>query len=98
MSRNFLIAVTAAGMVAFAPCALAENPVPGTGAVHAMTVKSSKSNSSDRQGQTTQSGGAGPAQGTTVKSSKSNSSERKGQTPGGSGPANAINLNSSRSN
>jgi hypothetical protein len=60
----------------------------------ATTVKSSKSNSSDRLGGT---GGGSPAEATTVKSSKSNSSERLGGTGGGS-PAEATTVKGSKSN
>jgi hypothetical protein len=69
----------------------------GSGAARATTVKSSKSNTSDRMG-----GGGGKgtaAKTTTVKSSKSNTSDRMGGGGGGKGGAGkAINLNSSRSN
>jgi hypothetical protein len=60
----------------------------------ATTVKSSKSNASDRAGQTTP---RGTAKATTVKSSKSNQSDRAGSVKGSSAPA-GTNLNSSRSN
>ena len=98
MSRSFLAAALAAACVAFAPCALAQvnQPSGGSGAAKTTTVKSSKSNTSDRKGQTTEPSGA--AKTTTVKSSKSNTSDRKGSAAGATGPAKAINLNSSRSN
>ena len=92
MSRGFLAAVTAA-CVTFAPCAL----VSDSAQAEPVTVKSSKSNTSDRTG----GGGAGGvARTTTVKSSKSNTSDRMG---GGGGRGSraldkAIDLNSSRSN
>ena len=72
MSRGFLAAVTAA-CVALAPCTL----VPTDPAqAEPTTVKSSKSNSSDRMGGG--GGGKGAAGVTTVKGSKSNSSDRMG--------------------
>ena len=95
MSRGFLTALAAA-CVAFAPCAMVQILTPG--AAHAeSSVKSSKSNTSDRMGG---GGGGGPkaTRTTTVKSSKSNTSDRMGGGGGGGGPAKAINLNSSKSN
>jgi hypothetical protein len=91
MSRGFLAAVTAA-CVAFAPCAL----VLESAQAEPATVKSSKSNTSDRTG----GGAGGAARTTTVKSSKSNTSDRMGGGGGrGSGALDrTIDLNSSRSN
>jgi uncharacterized protein YdeI (BOF family) len=66
---RFSIALLAAGVI-FAPAALAQTP----DSTRATTVKSSKSNTSDRMG-----GGGGKgsaAKSTTVKSSKSNTSDR----------------------
>jgi hypothetical protein len=85
MSSRFLTAVLTAASVALATYAYAEPT----------TVKSSKSNTSDRMGG---GGGHGVAtKTTTVKSSKSNSSERMGGgggvRSGGGAPAGAINLN-----
>jgi opacity protein-like surface antigen len=88
MSRGFLAAVTAA-CVAFAPCAL----VLESAQAEPVTVKSSKSNTSDRTG----GGGGGAARTTTVKSSKSNTSDRMGGG-GGVRAGGAVDLNSSRSN
>jgi hypothetical protein len=93
MSRGFVAAVTAA-CVAFASCAL----VLESAQAEPVTVKSSKSNTSDRTG-----GGAGAggvARTTTVKSSKSNTSDRMGGGGGrGSGALDkTIDLNNSRSN
>ena len=65
-------------------------------ASQATTVKSSKSNQSERMGGGKGAGSAAKA--TTVKSSKSNTSDRLGSTKGSSGPAKVLNLNSSRSN
>jgi opacity protein-like surface antigen len=92
MSRSFVAAVTAA-CVAFASCAL----VPESAQAEPVTVKSSKSNTSDRTGRST----GGVARTTTVKSSKSNTSDRMGGgggVRGGGAPDKAIDLNSSRSN
>ena len=98
MFPKLLIALSAA-CLAFAPVAMAQFQ-PDT--ARATTVKSSKSNTSDRMG-----GGGGrgtAARTTTVKSSKSNTSDRMGGGGGakggggGGGAAKAINLNSSRSN
>ena len=94
MSRGFVAAVTAA-CVAFAPCAL----VLESAQAEPVTVKSSKSNTSDRMGGGGGAGGA--AKTTTVKSSKSNTSDRMGGgggVRGGGALDKSINLNSSRSN
>ena len=83
MSAKFLIAVTAA-CLAFAPVAMAQ-----TDNARSTTVKSSKSNTSDRMG-----GGGGKGTG-------AGSANQQGTTTGGgtTNPSNkAINLNSSRSN
>jgi hypothetical protein len=68
MSRGFVVAVVAAS-VAFAPDVMAQSAInlnssksnitqpSGSGSARATTVKGSKSNSSERKGQTTQSGG-----------------------------------------
>jgi hypothetical protein len=95
MSRSFMAAVTAA-CVAFAPCAL----VLESAQAEPVTVKSSKSNTSDRMGGGGGVRAGGVARTTTVKSSKSNTSDRMGGGGGrGSGALDkAINLNSSRSN
>jgi uncharacterized protein YdeI (BOF family) len=84
MTRNILIAALVATCVmAFGPQAMAQFNIPGPGGFGSgdpgrlTTVKSSKSNTSDRMG----GGGGGKggaAKATTVKSSKSNSSERMG--------------------
>jgi hypothetical protein len=95
MKRAVLATVaTLAGVVLGATSAMAQSGAGST--ERATTVKSSKSNTSDRIG-----GGGGGGQGstaktTTVKSSKSNTSDRMGGG-GGSKPA-KTNLNSSRSN
>src|SRR5947209_4908803 len=103
MTRLFLTALSAA-CLAFAPQAMAQFTIgPGgfgtSGPAQSSSVKSSKSNTSDRMGG---GGGGGPrstARTTTVKSSKSNSSDRMGGGGGGKGgAAKATNLNSSRSN
>ena len=97
MSRGFLTAVTAA-CVAFAPCALVLDPAQA----EPVTVKGSKSNTSDRIGGGSGAKGAGGvARTTTVKSSKSNTSDRMGGgggVRGGGALDKAIDLNSSRSN
>jgi|GraSoiStandDraft_44_1057316.scaffolds.fasta_scaffold1289602_1 hypothetical protein len=105
MRRGSLTAILAlTWMTASAPSAMAQfNIGPGTfgspGPAATTTVKSSKSNTSDRMG-----GGGGThgaARATTVKSSKSNTSDRMGGgggAKGAGGGAKAINLNSSRSN
>ena len=88
MSRKFVVAALAAAcVIGFGAC----------GSVQAeSSVKSSKSNTSER----TKGGGQNPAaRTTTVKSSKSNTSDRtRGGVRGGGAPDKAINLNSSRSN
>jgi uncharacterized protein YdeI (BOF family) len=83
MTRNILIAALAATCVmAFGPQAMAQFNIPGPGGfgsgdpARSTTVKSSKSNTSDRMGGGGGKGGAAKA--TTVKSSKSNSSDRMG--------------------
>ena len=92
MSRRFLAAVAAA-CVAFAPCAL----VLESAQAEPVTVKSSKSNTSDRMGGGGGTQGAGgAARTTTVKSSKSNTSDRMGGG-GGVRAGGALDLNSSRS-
>jgi hypothetical protein len=94
MSRGFVAAVTAA-CVAFASCAL----VPESAQAEPVTVKSSKSNTSDRTGGGGAKGAGGVARTTTVKSSKSNTSDRMGGGGRGSGALDkTIDLNSSRSN
>ena len=87
MSRKFMVAALAAAcLIGFGAC----------GSVQAeSSVKSSKSNTSEKQ----KGGGQGPAaRTTTVKSSKSNTSDRTNTDYGQPGPAPAINLNSSKSN
>ena len=84
MFRGFLAAVTAA-CVAFAPCALV---LTDHAQAEPVTVKSSKSNSSDRMG-----GGGGHSQTKKVKSSKSGTSDRMGGG-GGHNPAKVFNLDS----
>ena len=98
MTRVFLTAFSAA-CVAFAPQAMAQFTIgPGTfgtsGPAQSSSIKSSKSNTSDRMG------GGGGGQGgttrtTTVKSSKSNTSDRLGGGGGGGpdGTARTTNLN-----
>ena len=82
MSRGFQAVLTAA---CFAFTTLAVSPVFGISEAQATTVKSSKSNTSDRMGGG--GGGKGAAgRATTVKSSKSNSSDRMGGS-GGKGAA-----------
>ncbi|MEA2950632.1 MAG: hypothetical protein QOJ96_152 [Alphaproteobacteria bacterium] len=95
MSRGFLTIALAATCVVLTPGAMAQySPLPAvTSPAQSTSVKSSKSNSSDRTGQAA----TAAAKTTTVKSSKSNTSDRKGKTDS-SGPANKTNLNSSRSN
>jgi hypothetical protein len=95
MSRGFVAAVMAA-CVAFAPCAL----VLESAQAEPVTVKSSKSNTSDRTGGGGTKGAGGVAKTTTVKSSKSNTSDRMGGGGGrGSGALDkTIDLNNSRSN
>jgi hypothetical protein len=83
MSAKFLIAVTAA-CLAFAPVAMAQ-----TDNARSTTVKSSKSNTSDRMG-----GGGG--KGTTTGANRMGGGGGKGTTTTPSDRA--INLNSSRSN
>jgi hypothetical protein len=87
MSRNFPVAALAAAcLVAFG--------FSNSTQAEPTTVKSSKSNSSERMG-----GGGGHGRSAKVKISKSNNSERMGGGGGVShGPAGVINLNSSRSN
>ena len=82
MSRGFQAVLTAA---CFALTTLAVPPVIGVSDAKATTVKSSKSNTSDRMG-----GGGGKgaaARTTTVKSSKSNTSDRMGGGGGRGGGA-----------
>jgi hypothetical protein len=107
MSRDLRTAALAAVCVfAFAPAVLAQSGgVGGLGgafdpaAGSATTVKSSKSNTSDRMGGGGGGKGAAAAKATTVKSSKSNGSERMGGGGGGKGAGAAKkNLNTSRSN
>ena len=104
MSRRFLTAMlTAAAIVAFGPHAMAQFNISGPGgfgsgdAGRATTVKSSKSNTSDRMG-----GGGGGKGGstkaTTVKSSKSNTSDRMGGAGGKGNAARATTVKSSKSN
>ena len=86
MSPKFLIALTAA-CIAFAPGAMAQTQtLPGASgtpnAAKTTTVKSSKSNTSDRMG-----GGGGKG-----------AAGRMGGGAGKPPDSNAINLNSSRSN
>jgi hypothetical protein len=88
MSRA-LTAALAAACLAFGPPAMAQfNIGPGgsDGTARSTTVKSSKSNTSDRMGGG--GGGKGAVQrATTVKSSKSNTSDRMGGGGGGKGAA-----------
>jgi hypothetical protein len=79
MSRGILAALTAA-CVAFASCALMHPAQAAT------TVKSSKSNGSERMGGGGGAKGAGGVAKTTVKSSKSNGSERTGAWSDGPAP------------
>ena len=74
MSRKFLIPTLAIAFLA-APLAISGDAAQAEGATRATTVKSSKSNTSDRMGG---GGGKGTARATTVKSSKSNTSDRMG--------------------
>jgi hypothetical protein len=103
MARKILIAgLAAACVVAFAPQAMAQFIFPGAGGsgdpARSTTVKSSKSNSSDRMG----GGGGGKgatSRATTVKSSKSNTSDRMGGGGGGKGATSrATTVKSSKSN
>jgi hypothetical protein len=98
MSRA-LTAALAAVCLAFGPQAMAQSTIgPGgfgsDGTTRSTTVKSSKSNTSDRMGG---GGGKGHARKTTtVKSSKSNTSDRMGGGGGAKGgAAKSINRNSS---
>jgi hypothetical protein len=95
MSHRFLAAVTAA-CVAFAPCLVLESAQ-----AEPVTVKSSKSNTSDRMGGGGGTKGAGGVtKTTTVKSSKSNTSDRMGGgggVRGGGALDTTIDRNSSRS-
>ena len=94
MSRGFPAVLTAA---CFTFTTLMAPPVIGFGvfgAEAATTVKSSKSNTSDRMGG---GGGKGKAGRTTVKSSKSNTSDRMGGG-GGKGKAGRTTVKSSKSN
>ena len=102
MRRGLLTAILAAGcVVAFGPHAVAQFniPVPGLGSggsTQSTTVKSSKSNTSDRMG-----GGGGKgsaAKTTTVKSSKSNTSDRMGGGGGKGTAGRATTVKSSKSN
>jgi uncharacterized protein YdeI (BOF family) len=103
MRRGLLTAILAAGcVVAIGPHAVAQFniPVPGGlgsgGSAQSTTVKSSKSNTSDRMG-----GGGGKgstAKTTTVKSSKSNTSDRMGGGGGKGSAAKATTVKSSKSN
>jgi hypothetical protein len=102
MSRA-LTAALAAVCLAFGPQAMAQFTIgPGgfgsDGTARSTTVKSSKSNTSDRMGGG--GGGKGAAgRATTVKSSKSNSSDRMGGGGGGKGAAGrATTVKSSKSN
>jgi hypothetical protein len=69
MSRSILLAALVAAWVS-APSAMAQN----SDSQRTTTVKSSKSNTSDRQGSTNTTGNSGQ-RATTVKSSKSNTSD-----------------------
>ena len=95
MPRGYLTAILAlAWMAASAPQAMAQlNVGPGTfgssGPAATTTVKSSKSNTSDRMG-----GGAGAKAG----GAAANRMGGGGGAKGAGGAAKAINLNSSRSN
>jgi hypothetical protein len=101
MSRA-LTAALAAACLAFGPPAMAQFNMPGPGgfgsggSAKTTTVKSSKSNTSDRMGG---GGGGKGATGktTTVKSSKSNTSDRMGGD-GGKGSAAKTTVKSSKSN
>jgi hypothetical protein len=103
MTRTILIAALAAvSVAAFAPQAMAQfrngsETFGSAGAARTTTVKSSKSNTSDRVGGTQKSDNV--TRTTTVKSSKSNTSDRVGgaKGTGSTAPAEAVNLNSSRS-
>ncbi len=91
MSRDLRTAALAAAcVIAFAPAALAQSGssyessgpgLPGA-AAKTTTVKSSKSNTSDRMGGGGGVKGAGSAKARSVMSSKSNTSDRTGQTTG----------------
>jgi hypothetical protein len=102
MRRGLLTAILAAGcVVAFGPHAVAQFniPVPGGlgsgGSTQSTTVKSSKSNTSDRMGG---GGGKGSTAKTTVKSSKSNTSDRMGGGGGKGTAGRATTVKSSKSN
>jgi hypothetical protein len=90
MPRRALIPILA-GAVFFVPALTSPADAQTE---RATTVKSSKSNTSDRMGG---SGGKGSARATTVKSSKSNTSDRMGGS-GGKGSARATTVKSSKSN
>ena len=98
MSPKFLIGLTAA-CIAFAPVAMAQTGPKASGTpvdTNATTIKGSKSNGSELQGQT---GGDASRMGGGGGAKAGGQTNRMG---GGGGkskdPANAINLNSSRSN
>ena len=82
MSRDLRTAALAAAcVIAFAPTALAQysSGYESSGPAASTTVKSSKSNTSDRTVEPTGNGTpGGTARATTVKSSKSNTSDRMG--------------------
>ena len=102
MSRRFLTAVlAAAGISALSPPAMAQfNMGPGISgpfdpAARATTVKSSKSNTSDRVGGPQGTGGT--AKTTTIKTTKSNTF-RTGGPQGTGGTARTTTVKSSKSN
>ena len=104
MTRTILIrALAVISLAAFAPQAMAQfgngsATFGSAGTARTTTVKSSKSNTSDRTGAAQ--GTDNVTRTTAVKGSKSNTSDRVGgaKGTGGTAPANAINLNSSKSN
>lgn len=89
-----LIVLIAALVITCPGLSLAGDGAAG-GANEATTVKSGKSNSSDRLGGAA---GGGAADATTVKSSKSNSSERTGGAAGGAEAAPGMKVKGSKSN
>lgn len=92
---NKLSALVVAVLMACPALSLAgERSGAGGNATESTTVKSSKSNSSERSGG---SAGGGAAAGTTVKGSKSNTSERSGGNAGG-GAAEGTTVKSGKSN
>jgi hypothetical protein len=96
MSRGFQAVLTAA---CFAFATLMAPPVIGVSeAQAATTIKSSKSNSSDRKRKGIKAGSGPAARATTVKSSKSNTSDRMGGGGGKGSAGRATTVKSSKSN